>query len=146
MAMHCAVLCYGSVLVYHMFVLSYIHILFIIIYFTFSSCTFFFIQFRSCYLHNTHHPCTTGLPMYVFFLSFIHSMNAMFICNRNHSRLMLYFANRLCWAQNFHIWLIFTWNRPNDWLSSIWGLLPKRMQSMRLKVFSILIKFSKFKC
>lgn len=60
-----------------------------------------------------------GLPMYVFFLSFIHSMNAMFICNRNHSRLMLYFANRLCWAQNFHIWLIFTWNRPNDWLSSM---------------------------
>lgn len=41
-ALRCAVLCCGSVLVYHMFVLSYIHILFITIYFTFSSCTFFY--------------------------------------------------------------------------------------------------------
>lgn len=89
-----------SVPVYHMFVLSYIHTRFV--YFTFSSCFFILFYFSIPFLlpaQHTHHPYM-GLRMYFVFAN---STNAMFICNRNHSRLMLYFANRLLSAIFSHL-------------------------------------------
>lgn len=143
-ALRCAVLCCGSVLVYHMFVLSYIHILFITIYFTFSSCTFF-IQFRSCYLHNTHHPCTRACQcMYFFFRSYIRWMQCLFAIETTADSCFILLT--VCVERKIFTsdWFLPEIGRTIDYRR--YGVYYLSACNQCVWRFSILIKFSKFKC
>lgn len=102
--------------------------------FHFQLVYFFFIQFRSCYLHNTHHPCTRACQcMYFFFRSYIRWMQYLFAIETTADSCFILLT--VCVERKIFTsdWFLPEIGRTIDYRR--WGLLPKRMQSMRLKVF-----------
>lgn len=153
----------GSMLVCTICSYCLTHILFITIYFTFSSCCCCFcfllyfsfcffllccVRFRSCYLHSTHHIIRAwACQLVVLFFVRIRWMQCLFAIENHKQTHVLNCAQS---AKCSHLIDFYLKSTDQLVLQRTFffqrGLLLKIMQCTIIRLFCFLIKFSKFKC